>query len=475
MLKTVLRIALMASVGVVAIGSAAHAGGFANRQQSATGQGFSFAGAGTSAFGLSSMFWNPANITNFEGRNSDWNLSIIAPNSQLTTERYTFAPTGTPGFNPLIGISPLGSGNLNQTTVAPATYNALQLTDRIWIGLQNGAPFGNITKADPGFAGAVYGTSTKVRVQALTPTVGYKVNDWISIGFGLTLQQMTVDLKSGEPRWGGLAVALPGLPSLARPNLSLSSATTRIKGDGYGIGWTAGITLKPWAGGEISLGYRSHVKHELRGEFDQFVTTAVPPVLPFGPRSTLIKTNVNLPEIVTLGLKQDINPQWTVTGTVQWTNWSRVNTAPLVNRTTGAPITGLGFRYRDEWFFSAGVQYNWNQNLSLRAGIAYELAPITNETRGVRVLDSNRLWLSAGVGYQLTNKLKIDVGYSFLALESGRVDIVGVGNPANPAGNPSFTAYNYQGTTKAHSHIVAFGIKYRWDDPAPAAAVSKKF
>ncbi len=79
---------------------------------------------------------------------------------------------------------------------------------------------------------------------------------------------------------------------------------------------------------------------------------------------------------------------------MQWTNWSRLQAPPIVNRVTGLPISGLGLRYRDEWFFAAGAQYNWNQNLSLRAGIAYELSPITDETRGVRVLDNNRLWLS---------------------------------------------------------------------------------
>ncbi len=65
------------------------------------------------------------------------------------------------------------------------------------------------------------------------------------------------------------------------------------------------MTVKPWAGGEISLGYRSSIRHSLQGELDL--------VTPAGVGAQLIRSNLNLPEIVTLGLKQDLNPQWTVT------------------------------------------------------------------------------------------------------------------------------------------------------------------
>ena len=66
----------------------------------------------------------------------------------------------------------------------------------------------------------------------------------------------------------------------------------------------------------------------------------------------------------------------------------------------------------------------------------------------MRVLDNNRLWLSAGAGYKISNRLALDVGYSYLIFEKGRTDIVAVGNPLNPGGNPSFTAFNYSGDTR---------------------------
>ncbi len=131
--------------------TSASAGGFASRQQSATGQGFSFAGAGTSAFGLGSMFWNPANITNFQGRNSEWNVTLIVPDTSVTTTGAGFASPLLAPLNPLVPGLGTSSGNLNQGQVAPSSYNSYQVNDWLWLGLQTGAPYGSATKADTGF------------------------------------------------------------------------------------------------------------------------------------------------------------------------------------------------------------------------------------------------------------------------------------------------------------------------------------
>jgi long-chain fatty acid transport protein len=443
--------------------SSAMAGGFSSRQQSVTGQGFSYAGAGTSAFGIGSMFWNPANITNFEGRRSEWNFTFVAPNTSVTSDRLTSGGGGLNLMGPPTNIPAIGSGNINQGTLTTASYNSYQLNNMIWLGLQTGTPFGSRTKVDPGFSGSVYGTSTIVRALAITPTVGIKVNDWLAFGFGFTAQQLNVTLNGGDPRFAPLGPAAAAATSLSR-----------IKGDGYGYGWTAGVTLKPVQGTEISLGYRSHIRHKLEGEFD---FTAPVATLNPAAASRLVSVNVNLPEIATLGIRQQINQQWAVTGTAQWTNWSRVRTAPVVNRVTGAPITGLGFRYKDEWFFAAGAEYKYNPQWTFRAGVAYEKSPIDDENRGVRVLDSDRIWLSLGAGYKFSEKLDIDFSYSHIFLKSGKVDIVPVGNAFNPVGNPAFNgAAQFNGRSKGSIDIVSFSLKYRWDDPSPSAApIVKKF
>jgi long-chain fatty acid transport protein len=69
------------SIVVLAISVAAtgaHAAGFALREQSAEGQGASFAGVAAGTDGLSSMFWNPATIVLHDGFMSESNVSRTA-------------------------------------------------------------------------------------------------------------------------------------------------------------------------------------------------------------------------------------------------------------------------------------------------------------------------------------------------------------------------------------------------------------
>src|SRR5215213_477631 len=123
---------------IVAQGGA-QAGGFAIREQSATAQGYSFAGAASGSGGLSSMFWNPAVVTMKPGWNSEWHASLIDASSDITP---------LPGTAPF--LLPLGpSGDLGDPAFLASTYTSIQLNDQMWIGLSNSSPFGLSTKAGP--------------------------------------------------------------------------------------------------------------------------------------------------------------------------------------------------------------------------------------------------------------------------------------------------------------------------------------
>ncbi len=85
--------------------------------------------------------------------------------------------------------------------------------------------------------------------------------------------------------------------------------------------------------------------------------------------------------------------------------------------------------------------------------------------RTPRLPDNDRFWLSAGLGYKVTEKLTVDAAYSHLFVRSTSVNL-GPGT-----GNPSSSAVVYSGSIDAHVDIVSLGVKYRWDEPV---AVTKQ-
>ena len=61
--------------------------------------------------------------------------------------------------------------------------------------------------------------------------------------------------------------------------------------------------------------------------------------------------------------------------------------------------------------------------MKLRAGIAFDQTPVSNEThRSPRTPDSDRKWLSVGLGYRLKENLNLDVAYSHIFVDKAKVN-----------------------------------------------------
>jgi long-chain fatty acid transport protein len=408
------RILIASTLLGLGLGQTAMAAGFNVRSQSAVGNGLAHAGAGTCAWGPSSTFWNPATITCVPGIQTEANISYVMPDARAFLD-------GIPG-------AAGASGDIVVDKFVPSAFSSYQINDRLWIGLATGAPFGAETKLPSTFLGYPANTETDVFNLAATPMVGFQVNDWISVGVGVTVHYLDITLAS---RAGGVAPVALG-------------------GEAFGLGFTAGINLQPWAGGNIGIGYRSSITNNLEGAF-------------FSPAGrTPIDATVVLPDTLTLGIRQDLNEQWSVMGTAQWTNWSRLGRVAVITP-TGAPLPGVSpllFDYEDEYMLSLGAEYRYNANLTLRAGAGYEWSPVSDANRGLRVLDSDRIWVSVGAGYKFSEKLSADISYSHLFFDDGRI-------------NPVYAQFPVPGRSEASADIVSVALRYRWDEPAEEPVVRK--
>jgi long-chain fatty acid transport protein len=432
---------LLACSGVAALVAAtvdANAGGLAVREQSAYGQGSSFAGVAAGG-DLSSMFWNPATMTQQPGIQIEASLSGILPSSKNTPTGGTYA--GVP-------FSFGGTGNIAHSALVPASYFSWQFNQKLWVGLSVNAPFGLTETFPDNWAGRVFATGAEsLKTYNFAPTVAYKFNDLLSIGFGVQIQYASAAFTQGIPG---------GFPGGGMGNQA------GVSGAGYGYGFTAGATLTPTPTTTIGLGWRSGINQKING------TLVVPTAfLPFTTAGS-VNTTFNIPDIVSLGLRQKLTPQWTGMATVEWTNWSRAGTSAVL-QPNGAPAT-LGvtpiiipFQYKDGWFFSLGAEYQWSPQIALRGGVAYEISPVTDTVRGPAISDNDRTWLSIGGTYKYNAKMSVDLAYSHVFVKSAPISIVNASNPFFAIGGGT----SYIGNVDSHVDIISVALKYRWDDPAP--------
>lgn len=415
----------------------AQAGGFALREQSVVGQGASFAGVAAGG-AASSMFWNPATMTQQHGMNFETGISLIVPNASHSYSNSSLA-TGIPA---LYGPTAPNSGDW---AAVPSSYTTYQFSDRFWVGMSVNAPFGLGVSFPKASAASSYAQDSNVKTYTFGPSAAFKVNDWISLGLGLQAQYMSASYDQlGNP---------------------FPIAVFNLNGSGWAFGWTAGVTFTPMAGTEIGLGYRSALDQDLEGNISGGVGLTT---------NGAVDLTVKLPDIVSLGIRQRIGDSFTLLGTVEWSNWSRIGTA-AVNQFSGAPALGptglpigIPFQYDDGWFYSIGGEYVVQPNLTLRAGIGYEKSPVTDGVRTPRLPDNDRYWFSVGASYKPAQfpGLVFDLAYSYIDVVDTHIDI------SAASGNPFFIpGSTYIGDVNASVHIFSLGARYKFPEPARKSVV----
>jgi long-chain fatty acid transport protein len=376
------------------------------------------------------MFWNPAVMTQFPGVQSEFGLTGILPYSSNSS---------TSGAG-------VGTGNVAHDALAPFGYLSWQFRPQLWFGMSLNSPFG-LTETFPDvWSGRPYGAGgDHLTTYNATPSIAYALNEWLSLGAGLQIQYADATLTRGIGN-------------------SLGDQAS-VSGKGWGIGFTAGLTLTPTPTTVLGLGYRSGIDQTLNGSL----------LLPAGPVFNApfsspgsVSTALNLPDVVSLGIRQTLDRQWTLMGTVEWSNWSRIGTSG-VYQPNGQPavvLSGLGggavtipFQYKDGWLFSAGAEYKWTDAFEVRGGIGFEKSPVVDAVRVPIVADNDRTWLSIGATYIFSKRLSFDFAYSHLFVKSTPVELAS-------ATNPSFSGAVYYGTVNSHIDLVSFAVRYRWDDPA---------
>ena len=447
-----------AALGAIGLGTIpAQAGGFFLHEQSAYFQGTSFAGAAAGGPSLSAMFWNPATITQQGlGLSSETSAAVVFANTNITP----ITATSSTGAN----LVPLGaSGDLGKDAFVPSSYYVYGINNMITIGMGLNAAFGLRTQPNPIWAGMFYSRESEVWSLNATPTIAFKITDWLSVGVGAQIEYFRVKLDSAFPGSGTFPPFGPLLPG-----------QLRIDADSIDFGFTAGITITPTPWTTIGLGYRSRIDHSIEGDIFR------PPfILPVGAGLVGIpaafvnfEATVPLPDIATISIRQKITESFTLLGTVEWQNWSRLGTIPVAVTSTlvvppGIPAS-LAFEWKDGWLFSGGVEYQYSPALALRGGLGFERSPIDDRVRGTRLPDNDRIWLSAGASYNWSERLSFDLGYSHIFIDDTPINLV----PGNPTFNPALGTF--VGTANGQVDIISVALRYRWLPPPAAAPLVTK-
>lgn len=429
-----------AAAALVAAWGAAFAGGFALHEQSTQFLGSAFAGDAAGG-ALSSMFWNPAAVGQFNGIWSESAFTAILPQAEIDA---------LPGST-LVPLFPSYSGDIGRDAIVGASYVSYQLSPSAVFGLSLNAPFGLGTKTNPIWAGATFSRESKLETYNFAPTIAYRVAPRLIVSAGLQVEYIRAKLQAAAP-----------ISVLSPPTF----AGAKTEGDNVGVGFTLGVLWESTAGTSVGLGFRSSINHTLEGSF------AVD-----GIGQNDVTANLQTPELVTLSLRQALVPQWTALATVEWTNWSRLDKLDTVCKAAGAPfcvapgltVNSLELGWHDGWLFSGGLEYAYSRDLILRGGAAYELSPIQNpDERVAQLPDADRIWLGIGGSYNLKwcgtwcDSSSLELAYAHAFIEDASI-------------NRAEHFVTLLATAQGSADVISVGFKTQWGATGGSVEPIKEF
>ena len=228
----------------------------------------------------------------------------------------------------------------------------------------------------------------------------YKATDKLSLGAGVQLQYMKAKLTNTAHPLAGRHPLNP-------------KVNTRLEGDTFDIGYQLGALYEFNENTRLGIGYRSEVKHKLKGEIEADTSAlGVPQVTALLNQD--ISARLTTPAMASIGLFHQLNEKWAVMAEYQRVFWSSFDYLTIMGEDTKSQVSQVKEKWRDTNFFAVGASYQIDNQWKWRLGLAYDQSAVRMKHRTPRIPDSDRLWYSTGLNYQYNDKLSFDFAYTYI-------------------------------------------------------------
>ena len=141
-----------------------------------------------------------------------------------------------------------------------------------------------------------------------------------------------------------------------------------------------------------------------------------------------IKSDLDLPATLNLGVYRAVTRRWAVMGGAIWTDWSQFDET-RIRFADGRQDFVEEQNWKDTWRLSLGTEFKYSPTLSFRAGVEYDETPLRQATKRPRIAEDDLYWLAFGFSYAPTQSLTLDFAYSHVFVDDHDIDIREVTTP----------------------------------------------
>ncbi|MET3134219.1 long-chain fatty acid transport protein [Oxalobacteraceae bacterium GrIS 1.11] len=471
---------LIIAGALAAMSSAAQASGYRFGSQSVSSQGTADAN-GAEATDASTVFYNPAGLSRLEGTQIIGGATVVVPHS-------TYTDTGSTGFT---GTSTNGTPAKDyapDSVTAPSLYGSMKINDQWSVGAGLFVPYGAKLDYGNSWSGRYAITNIKLEAVTINPSVSFKLDQHHAFGFGVSAEHMKAELGQavdvpGSVAFlskfapGAAAAFIGGVAKAAGPAAAGAAAQAlgtasdghaSMDGQDWGYGFNLGYLFTLDESTRFGLAYRSSVSHKLKGDtiWDFSQSSNNPAVNQFlsaasGKVNSKALVELRTPETVSANIFHQFDAKWAAMADLTWTRNSRLQNLDIQFPPTAEGNEEIRQQWKNTFRLSLGGNYRYNDNVLLRAGFAYDQAPVRNaELTHAALPDSDRYQFSLGANYKFNANSSIDLAYSYMDFKNASINYTNACSPvmAGCTGNGETT----RGLYKTRLQLLGIAYNYKF-------------
>jgi long-chain fatty acid transport protein len=369
------------------------AAAFQLSEQNVSGLGRAYAGEASIADDASVVARNPALMTLFKGKQLSVAGIGVIPDVSLE------------GTNTNNGMDPsvLDDDSIAPSAVIPAAYFTMPYNDRVSIGFGAFSNFGLATEFNDDYAAGQIAGETEIFTVNLNASVAYKVSEQFSFGIGLNA--IYADAKIIR-KFGASPLPIPA-----------SADAVNLEGDDTGFGLNVGLMYQLDANSRFGFNYRSETDITFDGDYSNELPSAF---IPGGLDGAVVlpgSVDLTLPAIAEFSGSHQLDDKLGLHYSVLWTGWSSFQSLEArVTAPTGDTFSAFekNESFDDALRYSIGSDYQYNESLLLRAGVAFDESPASQQHLSISIPDTDRFWFSFGGNYTIDKNSNVDLGASII-------------------------------------------------------------
>ena len=375
----------------------AEAGGIMIYEAGHEGTGLANAGSAVMASDPSILMTNPAGISQLAGTQINFNAQLILGDVSFSRDN-----ANTFGGNE--------GGNALKYLPGSSFFISHQLDERSSIGFGMYGNFGLALDYDDDWAGRYFAQESAIIGVSFQPTYAYKITDDLSVGLG---PRFMLGYFRTEVAVNNNVLGLG----------NAEDGQLRYKDTDWGTGANVGVLYNLNERTKLGLAWTSKIK--LKFEDKPELKKITNPLLRLALNrldADQLNVDMNVPQTVTTSVSYQLDPQWTLLGSLGWQDWSDFGKVGVeVDTDLGSTARTAQRQYKETWHASIGAQHQINPKLRWNVGLGYDSSAVDDKDRTVDN-PMNEAWrLATGVSYALQDDVDVHMSYTLIYL--GDMDV----------------------------------------------------